>query len=111
MKNIHFVSGFNLELAEHETLVVVGPNNAGKSLFLRELHATIANGPAGSMKFLVGDVELEADCTSDMVVEWAQSITTRSSGQPPHDPLFDLPFMRMNRNTLHAQWSAGLSGR
>jgi ABC-type branched-subunit amino acid transport system ATPase component len=68
-KFIHFVNGFTLELARHETLVVVGPNNAGKSLFLRELHGIVGNGAASFIKLLVRDVDLEADSTAQMAVE------------------------------------------
>jgi len=110
IKTIHFVNGFNLELAQHETLVVVGPNNAGKSLFLLELQVTITSGPAATIKFLVRDVELEADSTAAMVVEWAKSITTRSPGQPPNDPILDLPITRMNQTQVHQLWQRGLAG-
>jgi energy-coupling factor transporter ATP-binding protein EcfA2 len=110
IKAIHFVNGFDLELARHETLVVVGPNNAGKSLFLRELHGIIGTGAASFIKLLVRDVELETDSTAAMVVEWAKSITTRSSGQPPNDPILELPFTRMNQTQVHIQWQQGLAG-
>lgn len=46
-EKIQFSDGTELQLAENDIVVFVGPNNAGKSAALRELEAWVARSSPG----------------------------------------------------------------
>lgn len=56
LKRVVFASGLELTLGREDILVVIGPNNSGKSATLRELASRVRDG---SKSVLISDVELE----------------------------------------------------
>ena len=110
LKSISFKGGTNLALAQHEVIVVVGPNNSGKSLLLRELEGWLTQGLARPL--VVGGVTIEASSTPDELVHWARSITSQRillTGGP--NPPLDLPYGRIHQSQVSGEWGQGLSGR
>jgi len=69
MKSLTFNDGTKLELGRTEIVLVVGPNNAGKSATLREAHKRIVEG-AGVRARVLSTIEVEKESSVDSVKEW-----------------------------------------
>lgn len=100
IKAINFRDGSKLELGEREIVVVVGPNNAGKSLLLRELNNKIAGSTDKTI--LVQSVELQLDGTQDEVKEWARSVTRNGS--------VVLPYGQVSPDLVGVSWGSAQQG-
>jgi len=59
--SIEFNDGTRIDIARHEILVVVGPNNAGKSAALRDILNKIQNTDNNYLVVAKVTVELEGD--------------------------------------------------
>ncbi|MFF5345057.1 ATP-dependent endonuclease [Streptomyces althioticus] len=66
------MNGQTLELPHRGITVIVGPNNSGKSRFLRELHEAAKDGMSGD-RAIVADVEMHKKGTEEDVVAWLDS--------------------------------------
>lgn len=110
LDSVSFKSGTNLVLARHEVIVVVGPNNSGKSVLLRELEGWLTHGLARPL--VVSGMTLETSSTPEELVQWAHSITSQRillAGGP--NPPLDLPYGRVHQSQILNEWKQGLSGQ
>ncbi|WIW43348.1 AAA family ATPase [Bradyrhizobium sp. 62B] len=101
--------GQSLELSDDETLVVVGPNNSGKSLLLREIFAMLINGPTAMTWQLVQDLDIHTNCDAASAAKWAEEITGPTDLGAP-DPQLVMPFGKIARSALFDSWRSGLDG-
>ncbi|WP_445524501.1 ATP-dependent nuclease [Streptomyces cyslabdanicus] len=74
----HLMSGQTLELPQKGVTVIVGPNNSGKSRFLRELYEA-ARGRMSESRAIVVDAEIHKTGTGEDVVSWLDSRRLRLS--------------------------------
>lgn len=110
--SLEFENGLSLKMKPHETIVVVGPNNAGKSLLLREVQGLLQQGPLRQQTHLLRDVHLETDSGVNEVLQWAISSTPahlRAIG-PAHDRPVVLPSQRLSDQAVTSLWGTGVSG-
>ena len=80
-ESITFSDGTTVEVEPHDVVVLVGPNNAGKSVALRELEGYVGGNPDSKV---VASVELRKVRTSEifeefvrknaLVVRWTPSV-------------------------------------
>ncbi|MFF7856522.1 AAA family ATPase [Streptomyces sp. NPDC007904] len=74
------MSGQTLELPHRGITVIVGPNNSGKSRFLKELHEA-AKGGMSEDRAIVIDVEIHKKGTEEDVIAWLDSRRLRLRGE------------------------------
>src|SRR4051812_23715186 len=67
VKAMTFSDGTRVELDRRETLLLVGPNNAGKSATLREISGAMAGA---HQRQVLSSVEVEFDGEPDAFIEW-----------------------------------------
>ena len=83
VKSITLKDGRVEEFPETGVTVIVGPNNAGKSLFLREIAQLVGNRGVvvRNQTLIIGDLHLSKSGTPDEVWEWllAQGAARRST--------------------------------
>jgi predicted ATPase len=110
LRSVQFKSGPRLEFGSHEIIVIVGPNNSGKSLLLRELQSLLFQGRNAS-QILVGDGSMETDSNTDDVIRWARSNTIQRLLSNAQDPQLNLlQGQRIHQSHLVNQWNSGVSG-
>jgi len=73
-----FVDESSLQLNKNDVVVVVGPNNAGKTTFLREILANASSSTDGS---LVKESTYFREGTSDELIAWISTLARRKEGQ------------------------------
>jgi energy-coupling factor transporter ATP-binding protein EcfA2 len=112
LRSIQFTTGLKLDLNPHEVVVIVGPNNSGKSVFLRELQVLLLNGPENTPgRLVVQSVHVETDSDTDQVLQWALSITPeRVRSLNRQDPSLDVPQGRVSRGQIASDWGRGIGG-
>ena len=81
--SITFSNGITLSIAPGDIVVLVGPNNVGKTVALRNIEDKIAasNNPGN----VVTALETSAKGSPDLVTQWLEetsSVTTSHSGEP-----------------------------
>ena len=107
LKTIAFNSGLQLTLAKHEIVVIVGPNNVGKSLVLRELQRFLQSG--GAPGLLIQDIGIEGEGIQQDALNWAQAISPKTSPTNADDP-FRLPFGHVHQSHVPALWHNAMNG-
>lgn len=80
VKAITFSDGTTIQLAPDDVVVVVGPNNAGKSATLRGIRDKFANPAAPSP--VVNAIALEKLGTVNDLLDWLRSTTKETEGSP-----------------------------
>jgi energy-coupling factor transporter ATP-binding protein EcfA2 len=93
-----FSDGTRIELARHEILVLVGPNNAGKSVALRDLLNKMQMPSHDSLVVVMVEFEIEGDG-----LKWEESLPRKPSQPDPN--YVDLPFGRQHRNNIVHAWT------
>jgi ABC-type branched-subunit amino acid transport system ATPase component len=88
ISEVKFKSGLTCSFRQDSITVIVGPNNSGKSVTLREAHALLA-GPQNHNR-IVERLALELTGTDASVTEWIKSHTkiTRGGATVMEVPLF-----------------------
>jgi putative AbiEii toxin of type IV toxin-antitoxin system/OLD-like protein len=100
--SITFSDGTVVPLAPGGVLIIVGPNNSGKSHALRDLRQRVATGPNQEIQptLVITDVALNASGTGEDLKEWlAQNAheLPQTTGMP--EPNFGLPGLGATRTT------------
>lgn len=71
IKCIELFNGVKIQLRENEKVIIVGPNNCGKSQFLFDVDQTIRQGPSKINK-IVSDVSISKSCRSKELLEFLE---------------------------------------
>jgi hypothetical protein len=101
LSSVQFSDGSELNLARHEVLIFVGPNNSGKSVALRDILNKISEPGSAGLAITRVTVEIEGD--DESALRWAETLPRKSSiASNPN--AFDLPFGRINRQTIDNDW-------
>jgi energy-coupling factor transporter ATP-binding protein EcfA2 len=78
IRRLHFRRGPAVEIPRNAIVVVVGPNNSGKSLTLRSIEDTVKNGD--NKVRLVQKIEIEASGEDEAVVAYLERTFTQFAG-------------------------------
>lgn len=86
VRSLEFNDGRVVEVPPGSVLVIVGPNNAGKSVCLREIQAAATVSPGyPHNRIVLREVAFRRDGSSDELVEWlADTSFSRIRRDPPH---------------------------
>jgi AAA domain, putative AbiEii toxin, Type IV TA system/Overcoming lysogenization defect protein-like, TOPRIM domain len=108
LNEVSFSGGEVVSIADPSVIVIVGPNNSGKSVALREIQDHLSTGPRPPYmpyRVIVGvDFTREGE-TADLeawLEEHSQAMTERSNGMR----FYSAPGARLSRADAEAQWNA-----
>lgn len=104
---IQFSDGTQIELAEHEVVVLVGPNNVGKSQALRDIHAKLND--RGHEALVVRDLAYQLEGESADVHAWLNDVAAKQV-RAGNQTAIDLPFGRTERWIFERDWGHAISG-
>lgn len=100
IKTLRFSDGTQLELGRHEILVLVGPNNAGKSVALRDILSKLETRSVQTS--VVKQVAIDTGGDLASFVRWVESFPRRVSiANNPNT--YDLPIGRLTSAHI-SQW-------
>ncbi len=77
LDSLRFADGTAVPLSDGHVLVLVGPNNSGKSLSLRDVHGLISEG--NYVGKAVTEVVSGASGSGDQMVQWLERVTVKRS--------------------------------
>ena len=99
IKAITFSDGTRMEVDRNQIIVFVGPNNAGKSAALKELHGKIEHGDTGKRNVVISS-EVEYGGFPDEAEAWISAVAK----QMPDGNLM-LPYaVGFHRGMLRTLW-------
>lgn len=107
ISNITFSDGSELEFSPTDIVIVVGPNNAGKSATLRAIRDKIAQ-PAAFSPVLVSLGVLK-NGTVEEFTNWVETWTKRLPDNP-QDPVFSAGGHNVHKSHITAHWHPGAKG-
>ena len=84
-----------------EIVVIVGPNNSGKSAFLRGIKEKLVSFSKNNK--VIRDIEIEKEGTPEELIEWLESNTTKSSAIPSN-PQYTAFGSSVHLNTANQSW-------
>lgn len=97
-----FSDGTSVPVSQSDILVIVGPNNVGKSAALRAVNSKLKDSAAISpviQSIAIGRSGSESDLTT-----WIEGWTFKEDVGPPSDPIFQSLGHRMHRNQALYDW-------
>lgn len=107
LSSVTFSDGTMLPLAPDDIVVVVGPNNAGKSASLRAIRDKIVD-PA-SKSPVVTTITLDSAGTPDDLLQWLDA-TTRRQDSNPSDPTYHAWGAGVHKSGAASEWTSKSTG-
>lgn len=104
IKSITFSDDTVMHLSQHEVIVIVGPNNAGKSVSLREISGQLTNG--GAPGLVIKKIERELIATDEGFAAWIKHLPHRDGGR-----LVILPYTSIRTELAISRWQGALAGQ
>lgn len=98
-----FSDGSTLQLGKSDIVVIVGPNNAGKSAALRAIRDKLSSNLKSPV---VGDLSLGKEGSGDDVVEWLDTFT-RKNEPLATDPVFQAFGVGVHGSQARGYWQQG----
>jgi energy-coupling factor transporter ATP-binding protein EcfA2 len=103
VSELTFSGGTSLRLERGDVVVIVGPNNSGKSEMLRAIRGKVASDKAESP--VLTSVALGRTGTDDDLTAWLESTTHRDHGGDPARPRFLAYGADVELPTAHHLWA------
>ena len=100
---ITFSDGTSLRFSKSDIVLIVGPNNAGKSAALRAIRDKLSQNLRSPV---ISDIALAREGTPDEVVDWLDSFTRKLDAQAP-DPVFQAFGVGVNGSQVSGFWQQG----
>ena len=103
--SIVFGDGTTVDFAANDVVVIVGPNNAGKSASLRAIRDKLQNASHASP--VIRSVSILRSGSIDVFADWLLSWTVRQTESQPDNPVYQALGHAMHRSQAHADWQRG----
>lgn len=96
LTSVTFSDGANVAMEPSSVLVIVGPNNAGKSQALRDIHSRLSADPGTPVSHrpaapVVTDVAIRAEGTDDDLRDWLTTHAHENPAMGLPEPQFSRP--------------------
>lgn len=98
---LEFTNGTSLPIGSRDIVVVVGPNNAGKSATLRAIRDKLGESAAQSP--VLRSIQVRKQGTPDEFSEWIEGWAKRQPDNP-HNPAFSAVGHTVHRSQISAGW-------
>lgn len=102
VENVTFSDGTLIELGKDDVIVIVGPNNSGKSATLRGIHQKFSDSAAASLP--IKSITVKTEGTADSLINWLNTNTTKSA-EPNSNSLFTAFGHGVRENQARAWWT------
>ena len=97
-----FSDGTDVEIGANDIVLVVGPNNAGKSAALRAIRDKLQNASHASP--VLQSIKLIRSGTLSEFTSWLLGWTVKQTESQPDNPVFQALGHAMNQNQANAEW-------
>lgn len=101
ISQLEFSDGTRIQVGQHDVILVVGPNNAGKSATLRAIRDKLNEAAADS--HVLKSIQLNKRGTTEQFFGWIESWAKRRP-ENPQDPAFMASGHTVHRSQIAASW-------
>lgn len=101
--SITFSDGSTLPFAQHDVVLIVGPNNSGKSEALRAIRNKVTDSAQQSL--VVSNLTLERMGEPGDVVRWIEGLAKGNSNSSPDNPVYERFGTQVYRSQVPDIWS------
>ncbi len=101
ISQLEFSDGTCIQVGQHDVILVVGPNNAGKSATLRAIRDKLNEAAAESP--VLKSIKLNKQGTTEQFFSWIESWAKRRPDHP-QDPAFMASGHAVHRSQITASW-------
>lgn len=100
--SLTFSDGNKVPISANDVVLVVGPNNAGKSAGLRAIRDKLQN--AANKSPVLQNLEIQRTGSLDVFKSWLSGWTVQQFGSPPDNPIFQALGHALHQNQAHSEW-------
>lgn len=102
IKAVNFGDGTRVDFGPSDVVVIVGPNNAGKSASLRAIRDKLQN--AAHKSPVVQSVEIVRTGSLSDFATWLMTWTVRQVESQPDNPVYQALGHALHQNQAHSEW-------
>lgn len=102
ISSLMFSDGTDVSISPNDVVLVVGPNNAGKSAGLRAIRDKLQN--AAHKSPVLHSLKIQRDGSLDEFSSWLLGWTVRQMESPPENPIFQALGHALHRSQAHSDW-------
>jgi hypothetical protein len=103
ISEVGFSDGSSVPVGPHDVVLIVGPNNAGKSAALRAIKEKLQDAAHPSP--VVSDVKIRRSGTSEEFTAWLLGWTVQQVEQRPGNPIHQALGHALNRRQAQSEWN------
>lgn len=100
--SLTFSDSTTVSVAANDVVLVVGPNNAGKSAGLRAIRDKLQD--AAHTSPVLQSLETQRTGSSDLFKQWLSGWTVQQLGSPPDNPVHQALGHAMHQSQAHSEW-------
>jgi hypothetical protein len=100
--SLSFSDGTTVPISSNDVVLVVGPNNAGKSAGLRAIRDKLQN--AAHKSPVLQNLEIQRSGNLDVFKSWLSSWTVQQIGSTPDNPVFQALGHALHQSQAHSEW-------
>jgi len=102
ISNLAFSDGTTISVSPNDVVLVVGPNNAGKSAALRAIRDKLQNGAHKSP--VLTSLEIQKTGTLAEIIGWLLSWTVTQKDSSPDNPIFQALGHALHQSQAREEW-------
>ncbi|WP_162300027.1 ATP-dependent nuclease [Kineobactrum sediminis] len=102
ISSLTFSDGSDVPISSNDVVLVVGPNNAGKSAGLRAIKEKLQN--ASHISPVLQSLQIQRTGTVEEFSSWLLGWTVRQMESPPDNPVYQALGHALNRNQARSEW-------
>lgn len=105
ISSLTFSDGTEVAVSACDVVLIVGPNNAGKSAALRAIRDKLQN--ASNDIPVLQSIKIDRTGTLDAINHWLLGWTVQQKESSPDNPIFQALGHAMHRSNVHHEWQRG----
>lgn len=102
LDSITFSDGSKLSLGKDDIILLVGPNNSGKTESLRAIREKVRSSSYTSP--VLSELSLEREGSAEDLINWLEQTTKTNFEHSHEDPRFELLGVSIHRSHAHGLW-------
>ncbi|AGY58447.1 ATP-dependent nuclease [Gloeobacter kilaueensis] len=105
INNLTFSDGSEVPVSPNDVVLIVGPNNAGKSATLRAIRDKLQN--SGHMSPVLKSLQIQRIGDVNEVDKWLSGWTVRAKNSAPENPIYQALGHGLHRSQIDSDWQRG----